>query len=45
MANLDFDIDDLKKSWQEQKVPEVKAGRAPAALFLSECAQWGRTSK
>ena len=23
MANLDFDIDDLKKSWQEQKVPEV----------------------
>jgi hypothetical protein len=23
MANLDFDIDDLKKSWQEQKVTEV----------------------
>jgi hypothetical protein len=23
MANQDFDIDDLKKSWQEQKVTEV----------------------
>lgn len=23
MANLDFDIDDLKKSWQEQTVTEV----------------------